>query len=176
MTDRLTIPDTETPDVVKSVVVPCDADRAWRVFVGEPTAWWPPTHCLLRTTPRRSVVIEPGAGGRFYDLGQDGSEADWGRVLDWEPPHRLRMSWAVDGTWQPVDDDALASRIEVTFTPGPGGTTTVSLAHVELHRHGRWAEAIHAALQGPSPGETLARYGAVAAGDDPEAAARLAAG
>lgn len=171
MTEQLDLPTrAEVPDVVKSVTVPGSPARAWAVFTGEPTAWWPPTHCLLRGAAREAVVIEPGVGGRFYDLGVDGSTARWGQVLVWEPAARLRLSWAVDGTWQPVDDDDLASRIEVTFVEGPDDTTVVTLGHVELERHGRWARAIHGALQGPSPGETLARYGAVVAGRDPDAA------
>lgn len=41
------------------------------------------------------------------------------------------------------------------------GTTLVELAHVRLHKHGEDAPRIFAALDGPSPGETLERFSKV---------------
>jgi len=68
------------------------------------------------------------------------------------------MTWRIDGRWQMITDDDKASEIEVTFTALSDDTTEVELAHVRLHKHGDDAKLIHAALDGPSPGETLAKY------------------
>jgi hypothetical protein len=69
------------------------------------------------------------------------------------------MTWRIDGNWQMITDDERASEIEVSFTALSEDTTEVELAHVKLHKHGdEAARRIHAALDGPSPGETLAKY------------------
>nr|AAP85363.1 cyclase [Streptomyces griseoruber] len=65
----------------------------------------------------------------------------------------------MDGTFRPLPDDERASEIEVTFTPEPGGGTRVELAHTRLDKLGDSdGERIFKALDGPSPGETLARF------------------
>lgn len=38
-------------------------------------------------------MIEGRAGGRSFERGVDGSECDWGRVLDWESLSRIRLAW-----------------------------------------------------------------------------------
>lgn len=154
-------PPGPLPPVRKTVDVPIAVDGAFAVFTETPTEWWPDTHVL--TAGREAVVFEPVAGGRWYERGADGAERDWGRVLAWEPPRRIVLSWLIDGDFQPIQDDDLASRVAITFTPIAPDRTTVELAHVELHRHGPAAAKIRATIDGPSPGETLAGYAAVVA-------------
>ncbi|TDD88008.1 SRPBCC family protein [Actinomadura rubrisoli] len=149
------------PPVRKSVDVPVSAERAFAAFTGRPTDWWPESHVLVAA--REAVVFEPRVGGRWYERAADGSERDWGRVLTWEPPRRIALSWRVDGDFRPIDDDERASRVVVTFTSRGPESTSVELAHVELDRHGPAARGIRAAIEGPSPGETLARFAAAVA-------------
>jgi uncharacterized protein YndB with AHSA1/START domain len=153
--------DQVIPDVRKSVSVPVSAEEAFRVFAERALEWWPATHRLV--ADRDAIVFEPWVGGRWFERGAGGSERDWGRVLAWEPPHRLVVSWRINGRWQPIDDDERASEIDVTFSSTGPDTTAVELAHVKLHRHGADATAIHRAIAGPSPGETLASYARVVA-------------
>ena len=51
------------------------------------------------------------------ERGRDGAEHDWGRVLDWEPPTRLRYLWHL------FFDPSEATEVELTFTAAPAGTT-----------------------------------------------------
>lgn len=146
------------PPVRKSVEVPVTPRDAFALFTGDPMSWWPPDHRL--TEHREDIVFEPFPGGRWYERDTAGAERDWGRVLDWAPPGRVRLSWLIDGEFQPIEDDTLASRVEITFTESARARTTVELAHVELHRHGPTAARIRAAIGGPSPGDTLARFAA----------------
>jgi uncharacterized protein YndB with AHSA1/START domain len=150
------------PDVRKDVIVDLPLERAFSVFVNHPLEWWPPTHKLV-PGQRVEIVFEPRLGGRFWERDADGTVCDWGRILRWNPPHQVAMTWRIDGRWRMITDDERASEIEVEFTPLDDGRTQVSLAHVRLWKHGPDATAIHAALDGPSPGETLARYASVAA-------------
>lgn len=145
------------PDVRKSVIVDVPAEKAWAIFANRPIEWWPESHVLVKS-PREEIVFEPKVGGRYYERAQDGTECQWGTMLTWDPPRKLAMTWRIDGRWQMIDNDEKASEIEVTFTPLSPDSTQVELAHVKLWRHGDGAKVIHGALNGPSPGETLARY------------------
>lgn len=142
--------------VRKSVWVPVDPDVAFDVFVSRPTEWYPAHHALVAR--RERIVFEPRVGGRWYESSTDGDVRDWGRVLQFVPGRSLRLTWRVDGRWQAVTDDEIASRIEVTFTPADGGGTDVELGHVELWRHGADATTIRTAVSGDSPGDTLALF------------------
>ena len=62
------------------------------------------------------MVFEPRAGGHVYDRGADGSECRWARVLVYEPPHRLVISWDVSLQWQLETDHEKTSEVEVRFT------------------------------------------------------------
>ncbi|GHA82685.1 MULTISPECIES: SRPBCC family protein [Streptomyces] len=145
------------PDVRKSVTVAATPDECFKVFTERPVDWWPPSHVLVRKE-RAGLAFEPGVGGRYYEWDVDGTQIAWGRVLEWVPGRRVAMTWRVDPNWQSIPTDDRASRIEVDFEAVDGGRTRVSLAHVDLDRHGPGAERIFKALDGPSPGETLERF------------------
>ncbi|BCM72037.1 MULTISPECIES: antibiotic biosynthesis monooxygenase [Streptomyces] len=149
------------PDVRKTVTVDVPADRAFAIFAERPLEWFPEKHVFVEN--RVSLTIEPFEGGRYYEVGADGTEIAWGTVVEWNPPKRIVLTWRVGPHWQPVFDDEKASFIEVDFEALGPGRTSVALTHSGLHRHGEIAPRIHAALDGPSPGETLARYAQVVA-------------
>ena len=113
------------------------------------------------------VAIEPRVGGRFYERTADGTEAVHGVVTAIEAPHRLAMTWRVGADWRPILDDEKASRIEFTLTAAGPAHTTVVLTHTDFHRHGQAAAQIHAAVDGPSPGDTLAHYARTVARRNP---------
>ncbi|MEU6668114.1 antibiotic biosynthesis monooxygenase [Streptomyces sp. NPDC046727] len=151
----------KVPDVRKTVTVDVPADRAFAIFAERPLEWFPEKHVFVEN--RVSLTIEPFEGGRYYEVGADGTEIAWGTVVEWNPPKRIVLTWRVGPHWQPIFDDEKASFIEVDFEALGPGRTTVALTHSGLHRHGEIAPLIHAALDGPSPGETLARYEQVVA-------------
>jgi hypothetical protein len=68
------------------------------------------------------VTIEPRVGGRVFERARDGREYDWGTVLVWAPPERVRFTWRVG--------KAANSRqeVEVHFAPVEKGTR-VTLTH-----------------------------------------------
>src|SRR6185437_16224980 len=77
----------------KSVHVTVSPARAFAVFTANTANWWLKTHSISRTkSPIKDVVIEPRAGGRWFERGEDGSECDWGKVLEWQPPSRLLLA------------------------------------------------------------------------------------
>ena len=112
--------------VRKSITVNAPQAHAFDVFAKRFDAWWPRDHHIGKAA-MTNAVIEPRAGGRWYEKGQDGSECDWGRVLAWEPPHRLVLSWRINGKFQV--DDTVESEVEVRFFAESERKTRVELEH-----------------------------------------------
>ncbi len=90
----------------------------------------------MSTGDRLDVVIEPFVGGRWYEHAQDGEACDWGRMLVWDPPNPLVLSWQIWVTFQAQSDPELASRVDVRFEADGPGRTNVTLVHSEFEKHG----------------------------------------
>src|SRR5258707_10700450 len=103
------IPAT-VPDIRGKVTVGVPVERAFDVFTGSFGTWWPRDYHIGQA-PMADAILEPREGGRWYERGDDGSECDWGRVLAWEPPHRLVVTWQINGQWQ--------------YDPGPPHPTAI---------------------------------------------------
>ncbi|GAA2079350.1 hypothetical protein GCM10009780_15560 [Actinomadura alba] len=121
------------PALRGAITVSASPDHAFRVFAHSFGTWWP-HQFHIGQADMAEVNLEPGVGGRWYERGEDGSECDWGRVLIWEPPHRLVVTWQINGQWEFDPDPEHASEIEVRFTPGGPGCATVELEHRYLDR------------------------------------------
>ena len=63
------------------------------------------------------TVFEPRVGGYLYDRGVDGSECRWARVLAYEPPDRVVISWDISPQWRLETDLEKTSEVEVRFHP-----------------------------------------------------------
>lgn len=123
------------PNSVRKVVsVQAPQETAWRVFTEKMGTWWPLATYKIGKANAVDAVIEPFVGGRWYERGDDGSTCDWGRVLSWEPPARLLLSWDISADWQ--FDPALNTEIEVLFVPDGMNGTRVELEHRRLDRYG----------------------------------------
>jgi uncharacterized protein YndB with AHSA1/START domain len=123
----------EVPAITGAVTVGVPVDHAFRVFTDSIHTWWPPQYHIGQADMAQAI-LEPREGGRWYERGVDGSECDWGRVLAWEPPHRLVLTWQINGQWQYDPDPDHASEIEVRFTTDGPAQTTVELEHRHLER------------------------------------------
>ncbi|MCI0687435.1 MAG: SRPBCC family protein [Sporichthyaceae bacterium] len=126
-------PAATIPAFTGTVTVGVPVERAFRVFTESFTTWWPPQYHIGKAD-MAEAIIEPRASGRWYERGVDGSECEWGRVLAWEPPHRLVVTWQINGQFQYDPDPEHASEIEVRFTADGPGKTTVELEHRNLDR------------------------------------------
>jgi uncharacterized protein YndB with AHSA1/START domain len=94
-------------------------------------------------------VIEPHAGGRWYERDEGGKETQWGRVLAWEPPQRVLLAWQINSQWR--YDPGLSTELELIFEAQAGGGTRVTLEHRNLERFGADAEAHAQKIRGGWP-------------------------
>ncbi len=129
--------------VRRSVVVKVGMERAFAAFTGNIGKWWPRTHSI-GATPPSDIVVEQRAGGRCYEVGTDGAECTWGKVLLWEPPTRFILGWQLDANWK--YDPALVTEVEVSFTALGAGETRVDLEHRNLERFGAAATRVRDAI------------------------------
>jgi uncharacterized protein YndB with AHSA1/START domain len=145
--------------VVKTVTVPCQPDRAFRLFTEGMGTWWLRSHSVAKSGQDK-LVIEPRTGGAWYEIGRDGERCDWGRVLAWEPPARLVLDWQLSEVF--AYDPGLHTEVEVTFTAaGPG--TEVRLEHRMLENYGPAAGRMAQVFDSPDGwGGLLAAYLAAA--------------
>lgn len=129
--------------VRKTLRVHANRKKAFETFVAM-GGWWLKTH-TLQQSGQRDVVIEPRAGGRWYDVGGDGTEMEWGRVLEWEAPERIVLAWQLNADW--TYDPEFETEIEVRFTPD-GEHTMVDFEHRRLEAFGDRAAATAEAMDG----------------------------
>jgi uncharacterized protein YndB with AHSA1/START domain len=129
----------------KSIRVRANSERAFSVFTAGMTRWWLRTHTVNPSkSPIDKVVMEPRAGGKWYEVGADSSECQWGQVLVWEPPHRLVLAWHLDASFQPTIN--FYTEIEVRFSQIDTDTTEVTLEHRQLEKYGEAAGRVRGGM------------------------------
>ena len=111
----MTVTVTIAP-VRKSIRVNASRDHAFEVFTSGLGRWWP-RKATIGKSPLKMAVMEPRLGGRWYELGEDGSQTEVGKVL-----------------WQP--DTTVSSEVEVRFTAERADATVVELEHRKFERLG----------------------------------------
>jgi uncharacterized protein YndB with AHSA1/START domain len=119
--------------VRKSVRVNARPDHAFEVFTAGLSRWWPLDHGIGKT-PRKAVHMETRVGGRWYELAEDGTQTDIGRIVTWEPPRRFVMSWDINSQWKP--DTTVGSEVEVRFIAEGENATRVELEHRKFEQMG----------------------------------------
>ena len=114
------------PDpVVKSLTVPLDSDRAFRLFTEEMADWWPLNkHSMSANTGEtaQTVTVPKDLGAQVLEVKPDGTTTPWGRVTEFEPGKSFGMRWHVG---RPEDQ---ATHVRVTFDVVADGTK-ITLIH-----------------------------------------------
>lgn len=114
-------PDQEV-EVFKSIRVRAPQSRAFEVWTAGVNGWWPRSHTRSQN-PESEIQIEGQNGGRIFERSPAGEEWDWGRVILWDPPHRLVYHWYLGSGAE------LPSEVEVTFRGLDEETTLVEVRH-----------------------------------------------
>ncbi|MFT4125434.1 MAG: SRPBCC family protein [Gordonia sp. (in: high G+C Gram-positive bacteria)] len=144
-----------------STTVNVPVEYAFRVFTERFDEIKPREHNLL-AVPIERTVLEPRVGGTIYDVGTDGSTCAWARVLAYEPPNLLVISWDINPHWQIEADPARTSEVEIRFISEAPDRTRIGLEHRNLDRHGDGWEDFTGLDSGNGWPLYLKRYRAVA--------------
>jgi uncharacterized protein YndB with AHSA1/START domain len=140
---------TETTVAVRrSVTVNASPERAFDVFTAGFSSWWPLASHHIGKAVATEVVIEPQAGGRWFERDAEGNECNWGFVNEFDPPSRLVLAWHLTSEWGYDPDPGKATEVEVTFTPVDGGTL-VELEHRGFERRGETGTSMRDAVSAP---------------------------
>src|SRR5699024_6492622 len=97
------------------------------------------------------TVFEPRVSGYVYDRGVDGSVCRWARVLEFEPPRRLVISWDITTRWELENDHDRTSDVEIRFVPIGDAQTRVELEHRHFDRHGEGGQDYRDGVAGGWP-------------------------
>jgi uncharacterized protein YndB with AHSA1/START domain len=124
----------QATSVRHEVTVNAPIERAFSVFTEDFGSFKPREHNML-SVDIAETIFEPRAGGRLYDRGVDGSECRWARVLVYEPPNRVVISWDIGPQWQIETNLDKTSEVEVRFIAETPDRTRVELEHRNLDRH-----------------------------------------
>ena len=136
MTDQTTIAPVRTATLVEAPI-----EQAFDVFTIGFGTWWPASH-HTGEGELADAILECREGGRWYERTTDGSESEWGRVLAFEPPHRLLLAWHLDADFRYDPEPGRATEVEVRFTAEGPGRTRVELEHRLLERYGERADEV----------------------------------
>jgi uncharacterized protein YndB with AHSA1/START domain len=150
MTQTVTTQTIAIAPVRKSVRVNASQAHAFEVFTSGLARWWP-GKASIGKPPRKTSVFETRLGGRWYEVSEDGSEANVGKVLVWEPPHRFVVSWDINSQWKP--DTSVSSEVEVRFIADGPKATIVELEHRKFEQMGAEAgTSMRRGVEGGWPG------------------------
>jgi hypothetical protein len=116
-------PGFDVSPIRKSVVVDLAQEAAFQLFTQAMPSWWPVGSHSIGGARAREVRFEGGLGGRIYEVLDDGTEYDWGRVTAWEPPQRFVCYW------DPSVEARTPTEVEVRFVAEGPERTRVELDH-----------------------------------------------
>ena len=131
-----------------SFTVGCSPEHAFDTWTQRATAWWPPEHTVSHE-PGARIVFEPRMGGRIFERTPAGREIEWGQVVEWDRPRRLRYMWHI------ATDPKHATDVEIAFHEMPDASTRVEIEHGGWDRLGdlgpSWQKANMAGWDGVLP-------------------------
>lgn len=127
-------------EIRKEITVAVPQSKAYEVFTTKMSKWWPRKNSI-GTSPIKDIALESRIGGRWYEIGEDGAECEWGKVLEIDAPNRIVLSWQINGAWK--FDPEFITELEITFVPVGEQQTRVELTHRNLDRYGEQTAQIH---------------------------------
>lgn len=123
-----------TQNISRTLFVRCSMEHAFHTFTECLDLWWPPGHRRNRRGQSK-LAIEGRVGGRFFEQSEDGSEFEFGKVLQWDPPKGLRYAWYMGSSRE------LPTEVHIRFSM-EGEGTKVEVLHEPARGVDAWPKAI----------------------------------
>jgi uncharacterized protein YndB with AHSA1/START domain len=143
------------------IVVEATQGRAFDVFVNQLSRWWPLESSIVGEKPGQAAIVEPHAGGRWFERDKNGVEAEWGHVVSIDPPKRVVLAWQLSTAFE--YDPSLITEVEVRFVAETPHRTRIELEHRGLEAYGEEASLMQALFESPDAwAEALRAYAVVA--------------
>jgi hypothetical protein len=133
--------------VRREIVIEASQAHTFRVFTENLGTWWPLASHHIGEKEAETAVIEPRAGGRWYERAADGTECRWGKVRVWDPPGRLVLVWQIGGDFK--YNPSVESEVEIRFVSMSPTRTRVELEHRDFEGMGEMAEMVRGAVDSP---------------------------
>ena len=108
--------------VRKQLRVALPVEAAFRLFTEGMGRWWPLATHSVGKEQTETCFLEGWVGGRIVEVIKDGRQVEWGKVLTWEPYHRVSFHW------YPGRTPDTAQEVTITFHEVQDGTL-VALVH-----------------------------------------------
>jgi hypothetical protein len=84
--------------VRRSITVNATLQDAFDLFTTGFDSWWPRSHHIGKS-PMTKAIIETRVGGRCYNTQEDGTDCDWGQILEWYPPNGFVLGGQITHLW-----------------------------------------------------------------------------
>jgi uncharacterized protein YndB with AHSA1/START domain len=119
--------------IKKEFMVEASQQTAFEVFTKKMDLWWPRSH-HIGSAELTEMVVKPHVDGRWYSKHTDGSEANVGYVLSYQPYDLLVLAWQIDGDFK-CNPNLITEVVTEFISEGPT-TTRVKFEHKDLHKLG----------------------------------------
>jgi uncharacterized protein YndB with AHSA1/START domain len=114
-----------TARLVVAIRVAATPERAFQTFTRDIAFWWRPNGLFAFTRGRSgTLAFELEPGGRFTETYDDGEQFEVGRIVVWEPPHRLAFTWR-QASFAPEQQTEVRVRFDAV-----GAETRVTVEHL----------------------------------------------
>lgn len=131
--------------VRKEQMIKVSQTRAFEMFTEKMDRWWPKQNSD-RKAATKEMVLECRDGGRWYEVGVDGSQFTWGKVLIWSPPHKLVLAWQINSEFK--YDPNLVTDVEINFIEEGPKLTRLTLEHRNIEKVGVKAHEFWTSVDG----------------------------
>ena len=131
-----------------TLTMPLDVEpeAAFTAFIDDLGAWWPKSYTFSGDALQK-IGIEARYKGVCFEETTGGERIVWGTVLAFDRPNHIVIAWQISPDRQVVDNEAVASRLDVRFTPRDGGSNLL-IVHRDFPRHGDGWEAYKEQMAG----------------------------